>query len=65
METRVDNSTKPTYVDRLLNEKSNRVNLNDLLQRAKEEKKNQNKVSVLICSCVAVVAGTVILIFSF
>ena len=47
------------------NEKSSRIDLNDLLARAKQEKKNQNKVNILICTCATLAATTLVLIFSF
>tara|TARA_Y100000590_G_C14978397_1_gene735230 strand:- start:152 stop:346 length:195 start_codon:yes stop_codon:yes gene_type:complete len=62
---KAEDSSKSTYIERLLNEKSSRIDLNDLLARAKQEKKNQNKVNILICTCATLAATTLVLIFSF
>ena len=39
---KAEDSSKSTYIERLLNEKSSRIDLNDLLARAKQEKKKQS-----------------------
>lgn len=65
MAIKAESSEKTNYGERIFDQKSGRIDLNDLLARVKQEKKNQSKVNFLICSCMTVVAVTLVLIFSF
>ena len=48
-----------------IKEEPRRINLNDLLQRSKDEKAKLQKTNVLIFSAVLASAGLVVLLISF
>ena len=54
-------SDEDRYGYRTLENSKKRLNLNDLLRRAKDEEKNDKKFNLLIYSC----AAFVIVVFSF
>ena len=65
MVTKVENNSKHIYQTRFAETSRVRTNLNDLLERAKLEKKAENRINFLIYSCAGSVFAVVLLILSF